>query len=153
MGTDSSTDFLKINDQISIKFQEDWNVGIGGGLWSTGLALAHYFIDASSPAQESKFIQNLDRCKASSGSLDICELGSGNGFLSAVLAGCLLSASVNNKWKINLVVTDLLDHLDMMRRTMQDNGHIIELDQGQEGCNDSNRKIKVNVMEHSLGCG
>lgn len=33
--------FLLVND-IPIHFSEDWDTGIGGGLWSTGLAFAQY---------------------------------------------------------------------------------------------------------------
>ncbi len=31
--------FLSIDD-TPVYFREDWNTGIGGGLWSTGLAIA-----------------------------------------------------------------------------------------------------------------
>lgn len=65
---------------IPIQFQDDWDVGIGGGLWSTGRALSHYW-------NTQHAVQCLRRMLMSSGRpLRIIELGSGNG----VLAVCLV---------------------------------------------------------------
>jgi hypothetical protein len=44
---------------IPIYFQEDWNTGIGGGLWSTGLAMAQYLQDFG--ANHHVMLDNLQR--------------------------------------------------------------------------------------------
>ena len=84
-----------------IYFQEDWDAGIGGGLWSTSLALARYF---DSPHAREQFTNSND-------SLSILELGSGNG----LLALCLLALFRDRVDK--LVVTDLDDeHMQLIQR-------------------------------------
>ena len=118
--------FLTINSE-PIYFAEDWDTGIGGGLWSTGLAMAKYF-ELQTKALKADMNQlSLDP----DGLLDVLELGSGNGFLSVCLLALL-------KGKIrNLVVTDLADHLPLMTRTINANSHL-DID-------------KVTVMEHRWG--
>jgi predicted nicotinamide N-methyase len=105
MGSESPSPFLSIRDQ-PIYFQEDWSIGIGGGLWSTGLALAHY-LKTEHAAKQARFDH-----------LEVLELGSGNGLLSVCLAAW---GSVQS-----LVVTDLDDeHLQLIRQTLQANQHIL----------------------------
>ena len=97
---------------IPLYFEDDWDTGIGGGLWSTGQALAHYFNTAHAVA-------NLRRLLARrNGSLTVLELGSGNGFLAVCLAAC---ASANDIPISELVITDFADHLDLMRSTVAAN--------------------------------
>ncbi|GAX23236.1 hypothetical protein FisN_21Hh082 [Fistulifera solaris] len=106
MESELTSPFLTIRDQ-PIYFQEDWSTGIGGGLWSTGLALAHYFKTEHAAKQA-----RLDPLK-------VLELGSGNGLLSVCLAAW---GSVQS-----LVVTDLDDqHLQLIRKTLQANQHILQ---------------------------
>ena len=97
--------------EYPIYLQEDWSSGIGGGLWSTGLALAHY-------CTTQHFIQQLGGRKQSSSTiLKVLELGSGNGFLSVclVVATKILMNSMNT---IRVVATDTADHLSLMQSTI-----------------------------------
>ncbi|GAX26611.1 hypothetical protein FisN_21Lh082 [Fistulifera solaris] len=106
MESELPSPFLTIRGQ-PIFFQEDWSTGIGGGLWSTGLALAHYLKTEHAEKQA-----RLDHLK-------VLELGSGNGLLSVCLAAW---GSVQS-----LVVTDLDDqHLQLIRKTLQANHHILQ---------------------------
>jgi predicted nicotinamide N-methyase len=99
---------------VPIYFCQDWRTGIGGGLWSTGLALSRYF--ATEAARS-----NLETLAKGSALRDILELGSGNGFLSVCLAAL---ASAHGIRIHNLVVTDLDDeHLSMIRDTIDANSH------------------------------
>jgi len=97
--------FLTVNDQ-PIYFQEDWDTGIGGGLWSTGLAIARYL-------QTQHGVDNLASKRS------ILELGSGNGLLAA----CLVAASSPGT---HVTVTDVdEEHLSMIRKTMGANQHLL----------------------------
>merc|ERR1711933_605494 len=70
--------FLWIRE-VPVYFEEDWDVGIGGGLWSTGLAFARYLTtDHAQRSMEELFLRQRRR-------LNALELGSGNGFLSLCL--------------------------------------------------------------------
>jgi predicted nicotinamide N-methyase len=127
VNTDDTTPFLTINNE-PVYFEEDWSTGIGGGLWSTGLALAKYF-----ELQQEAIEQNVLRSFPGKKELDVLELGSGNGFLSACLLA-LLKGHIGN-----LVSTDLADHLDLMNQTLDANKHLVSQD-----------KV-VKVMEHKWG--
>ncbi|GMI47404.1 hypothetical protein TrCOL_g3665 [Triparma columacea] len=86
-----------------LTLNEDWTAGIGGGLWSTGVAMAKYF-------ERPEVVERLrgKRC---------LELGSGNGFLGAVLASTVDDCTVT--------VTDTEEHLELMRRTVEENKKFI----------------------------
>ena len=73
-------------------------------MWSTGVAMAKYF-------EEPAVISRLSgkRC---------LELGSGNGYLSAVLASLVPDCKVT--------VTDTEEHMNLMKKTIQDNKEFIE---------------------------
>lgn len=115
--------FLTIHDQY-VYFREDWATGIGGGLWSTGLAMGRYFqTDHSLQA-----IQNL----AMGRKLTVLELGSGNGFLAV----CLLALA--KELISDLVITDTADHLDLIRSTLSANSHLLG-------------SCHVHVVEHNWG--
>lgn len=118
---------MTINNE-PVYFEEDWATGIGGGLWSTGLALAKYF-----ELQQKEIEQNVIRSFPENHDLDVLELGSGNGFLSV----CLL-ALLKDRIR-SLVSTDLEDHLDLMSHTIQANKHLAQGDK------------EVKVMEHKWG--
>ena len=136
---------------IPIYFHEDWRTGIGGGLWSTGLAMGQYFISTESAM--TNLYQLSQRCSAttttssssSSSSvsdsnqgqqthlaLSILELGSGNGFLAVCLAAAItsMSSSTTNRNEVlrirNLVITDEIDHLRMIQTTIQNNPKALE---------------------------
>jgi len=112
---------------VPIYFSEDWNTGIGGGLWSTGLAMARYFEHHAEDVvanlrrlkdvkklalqqarrQQQQFdnvtsanaIHNKNSNNDNDGEgISAMELGSGNGFLSVCLLALLLAAA-NNKDK------------------------------------------------------
>ncbi len=113
--------FLSI-DNTPIYFQEDWNTGIGGGLWSTGLAIAKYFEHHHSDVSIN--LNRLDEMKRKRGDNDgisAIELGSGNGFLSVCLLALAQAASLSLK---NVVVTDMDDHLSLMEKTILTNPHV-----------------------------
>eukprot|EP00548_Thalassiothrix_antarctica_P013641 CAMPEP_0194171750 /NCGR_PEP_ID=MMETSP0154-20130528/6300_1 /TAXON_ID=1049557 /ORGANISM="Thalassiothrix antarctica, Strain L6-D1" /LENGTH=251 /DNA_ID=CAMNT_0038884169 /DNA_START=18 /DNA_END=773 /DNA_ORIENTATION=+ len=117
---------LKIKNE-PIYFEQSWDTGIGGGLWSTGLAMGKYL--------ESQHLEtNLQRTfYTRKEKLNVLELGSGNGFLAV----CLL-AYLKDRIE-NLVVTDLDDdHLALMKQTMNSNHHLPNHD-------------RVTLMEHKWG--
>ena len=140
MATDSpsvSGPFLCVNE-TDIFFEEDWGTGIGGGLWSTGKAMAEYFIAHPSLIRNNmKRLKRLDHAKGAK----VLELGSGNGLLSVCLAA-IAKDSISK-----LVATDLDDHLDLMRKTMLANGHVVNLD----GKSADAGKIMVEVKELHWG--
>ena len=98
------------NDGYDIYLNENWDSGIGGGLWTTGSALAKYF--TTSP----HFLQQIKRIRQNNNNevegddddddnnnrrrrpLRVLELGSGNGFLSVclVVAVAVATANMNN---------------------------------------------------------
>jgi predicted nicotinamide N-methyase len=125
--------FMKIGD-TQLYFAEDWNTGIGGGLWSTGLAMARYF----GTPHAASCIQRLhaQKRKQNGLGLSVLELGSGNGFLSV----CLMALARNSF--ANLVVTDTEDHLPMIRQTLAANSHILQAD---------NNNVPIHVLEHLWG--
>jgi len=110
-----------------VYFQEDWGTGIGGGLWSTGLAFARYLQHHSDHA-----LHSLDKLAGNGKKLSLLELGSGNG----LLAICFL-ALTKHYWK-ELVITDVESHLELIQTTLDANPHLTA---------DSN----VTVMEHKWG--
>ena len=106
----TSAPFLTIHG-LPVFFAEDWQSGrIGGGLWTTGLALARYFGSKAC-------VENLERLCAERGAISVLELGSGNGFLAVCLAA--VAAAHPTRVKIqNLVVTDRADHLKQIEETI-----------------------------------
>ena len=125
-GDDTLQAFLHARG-VPVYFSEDWRTGIGGGLWSTGRMMAEFL--ASDYARRLMLDLSHDR------GLQVLELGSGNGLLSACLMA-LASDCIKQ-----LVVTDLSDHLDLIRQTIASNPHII----------DPMDASKVIVMEHEWG--
>lgn len=131
------TPFIVTKDNMTpIYFDENWDVGIGGGLWSTGLCLSKYFLDH--PKLLKQNLKNL-LSKTSFSGIRAIELGSGNGLLS-----CCLAAVIGDVLD-TLYVTDLADHLDLMKQTVLANPHILRLE------NDCNNGIKneLSVKNHN----
>lgn len=131
--------FLTVQSQ-PIYFQEDWDTGIGGGLWSTGLALARYF--GSHHATQQLLLQNHSNggnSKQTTKLLQVLELGSGNG----LLALCLLALFQNRLER--LVITDLPDHLPLIRKTLDANKHLLL-------GNDKGNKTKTPVVQVAKCC-
>jgi predicted nicotinamide N-methyase len=106
--------------------QEDWSHGIGGGLWSTGLALAKY-LDTDHAQIE------LQRNPIKT----VLELGSGNGFLGV----CLFAACPSLE---QIVVTDTKEHLPLMQSTIDSNPSLFPTEEA---------KAKVIVQEYLWGTG
>lgn len=122
-----SSPFLMIHGS-PVYFQEDWDIGIGGGLWSTGLAMAQYF---SSDQAKTSLIQQAST--SVNNKVRVLELGSGNGLLSV----CLLAMA--REYIDTLIVTDFADHLPLMEATIQANQHLME------------NHVNVQVKEHKWG--
>jgi predicted nicotinamide N-methyase len=97
-----------------ITLTEDWDCGIGGGIWSNGLVLASYFTENKALMQERL---KGTRC---------LELGSGNGWLAAVLASVVVDCEV--------VVTDTKEHLPLMEKTVVTNLDKIPGDKNRVSC-------------------
>jgi hypothetical protein len=129
---------LLIINNIPIHFSQDWDTGIGGGLWSTGWAMAKYFQSHSNDISNclrrlKKLKMNIDECDG----VSAIELGSGNGFLSV----CLLAAVATQKNVLkSLVVTDMTDHLRLIQSTLDANSHVNDV------CS-----VDVLVQEHAWG--
>lgn len=157
--SNSKIPFLKVNEtKLPIYFEENWNIGIGGGLWSTGLCLSKYFIEHNDLLR-----QNIKRLAHSSssqttsfGKIRAIELGSGNGLMS-----CCFAASVGDLLE-ELYITDLSDHLDLIKQTVLANSHILTLqdDRGhakgkEQDENNSATPMgctcKCHVVEHAFG--
>mmetsp|Transcript_23731 Transcript_23731/g.47308 ORF Transcript_23731/g.47308 Transcript_23731/m.47308 type:complete len:346 (-) Transcript_23731:131-1168(-) len=147
--TPSISPFLFIN-KIPIVFSEDWDTGIGGGLWSTGLAIAKYFerhadivttnliglgrVKCSGKNTDERelnsWTQKSDENCVKREGLMALELGSGNGFLSV----CLLALNASFKMSHpgepplieKLVVTDMVDHISLIEKTLHVNSHVWE---------------------------
>lgn len=124
-GRSSRRHVVSIRNQ-PVYLQEDWNHGIGGGLWSTGLALAKYFDTVHAQEQlERNSIQT------------VLELGSGNGFLAV----CLLAAWPSLQ---RLLVTDTVEHLPLMQSTIDTNAGLWK---------HSKAHVQVQVQEYMWGTG
>jgi predicted nicotinamide N-methyase len=134
--------FLFVHD-IPIYFQEDWRTGIGGGLWSTGLAMGEYFGTESALSNLYHLSQRCssrytEQPSSSTTQLSILELGSGNGFLAVCLVAAI--ASLRDKLQIrDFVITDDMDHLDMIQQTIKNNPHT------------SPYSENITIMEHRWG--
>jgi len=102
--------FIVVGNNVPVYFQNRWDVSsssIGGGLWSTGMAVAHLF--AEQPYHDLCGIDPFSCRRA-------LELGSGNGFLSACFLASLQIQKCNKLDQF--VVTDLDDHLPYIRHTL-----------------------------------
>jgi hypothetical protein len=108
-------------EEYPIYLQEDWSSGIGGGLWSTGLAMAYYcttqhFLHQLQHLQQQQQQQQQQNQHRSSPTLRVLELGSGNGFLSV----CLVVATkvLMHDSNIHVIATDTAEHLSLMQSTV-----------------------------------
>jgi len=149
------------NITTPIYFQEDWDTGIGGGLWSTGLAFCQYLTTDHALGQlRSVASAAAKRDQQKEAGISVLELGSGNGLLSV----CLLALAhheqqlqqLDNKNNSNntqptpliqeLVITDLLDHIPLIQKTLDANPHFVRpLDKPQP------TQPRVHVTEHCWG--
>jgi predicted nicotinamide N-methyase len=125
---------LMIHDKYPIYLKEDWSSGIGGGLWTTGLAMAHYIMTNHC------WMQLQRRQHRRQQQLRVLELGSGNGFLSVCLIVAIKSHlerqqqqrrrqkhdididnHIDDNIQLKVVVTDTAEHLSLMRQTINNN--------------------------------
>lgn len=117
-----------------IRFAEDWSIGIGGGLWSTGSAMGEYFLEhpielrrhLTSDTDASLGIRK-DGGKGHNTKFAL-ELGSGNGYLSVVLALVLGTQKKSDgveyfpkSTNVEVAVTDTAEHLPLIRATIESN--------------------------------
>ncbi len=146
----SVTPFLSIN-KIPIVFSEDWDTGIGGGLWSTGLAIAKYFERHAVDVTDNLIALGIVKCSRNNNTdeqhlnmrpqendehciereaLTALELGSGNGFLSVCLLALNASFMKSHPGEPplikKLVVTDMADHIALIEKTLRVNSHVWE---------------------------
>ena len=140
--TDESIPLFLTVHGTPIYFRQDWGAGIGGGLWSTGSALAAYFQTDHAREQVTQLLFRHHKKK-----LDVLELGSGNGLLACCF-GAMASPHIRN-----FVVTDTDDHLDMIRQIVRANRHIFRVDQSSSAqkAGSLSDPIHVHVMEHVWG--
>ena len=138
-GSSQEPSFLTVHG-VPIYFAENWRSGrIGGGLWSTGLALAKYL--GTRPALESLRRHGLESGKTDG--ITVLELGSGNGFVAVCLAALATAAGdpAGGVRIADVVATDAADHLDQIRATVAANPAATR-----------NVKRGVTVREHEWGC-
>lgn len=128
---------------IPIYFHEDWDTGIGGGLWSTGLAMSHYLLDH--PELLLRNLRNIQKEKRRTDGdndddgLSVIELGSGNGLLSISLAAVITAITRQQQQNDNsnsnscdscivkeIIITDDAQHLDLMQTTIDSNPQAIQ---------------------------
>ena len=123
-----------------IVLAEHWDSGIGGGLWSTGLALAKY-LDTNHAQEQLKFLQIRTAL----------ELGSGNGFLSmclwAACCCCCGGDDTSSSLLKRIVVTDTKEHLPLIQSTVDANLPTM-MTSGP-----STPRTTVHVMEYLWGTG
>mmetsp|Transcript_16458 Transcript_16458/g.24426 ORF Transcript_16458/g.24426 Transcript_16458/m.24426 type:complete len:294 (-) Transcript_16458:335-1216(-) len=140
-------EFLNVNGN-PVYFEEDWDTGIGGGLWSTGMAMAKYFQNHTSEVRHNLetllLLKGETTTTKQKSGLSVLELGSGNGFLSVCLAA--LGKGIIK----DLVVTDMADHLALMEKTLQENKHLVG-DCINNNTNDTMKQNDRTSYVHSLG--
>lgn len=150
METSSEKAFATIGGK-EVFFSEDWDAGIGGGLWSTGAAQAKYFENHTTTVR--KNLKGLVGTKkdGNQSSIRAIELGSGNGYLSVCLvamAGDLIS---------ELVVTDLADHLPLINKTFEQNTHLVDISSAEckatlnSDTHNESSQTKAFITEHKWG--
>jgi len=142
------------------------NVGIGGGLWSTGLALGKYFqTDHASQLASRVVAASETRSEGRRRRVAALELGSGNGFLAVCLSALFAANDSSIKTKlasqqraavVDLVVTDTKEHLDLIRTTIRANQHLLctvveNGDNDNDDKNEGSNFINVHVVEHRWG--
>ena len=137
--------FLTVHG-FPVYFQEDWSTGIGGGLWSTGLAIGKYLQTDHAREQLTRSL-SFTRTLHPNQKMTVVELGSGNGLLS--LCWLALTASILDRMgttgvcknDLDLYVSDVSDHLPLIQQTLRSNQHILERLPG----------TSVTVVEHRWG--
>jgi Lysine methyltransferase len=124
--TASSSPILTIYNRYPIHLTEDWDSGIGGGLWSTGLAMAHYFCTAHFQSQleriqcqqKKRGVPAMADSSHNNPPMRVLELGSGNGFLSV----CLVVAAVMRR------TTDMTESKDDVPPSFNSSSSSTDLD-------------------------
>lgn len=171
---------LTLYDQYPVYLQEDWTAGIGGGLWSTGLAMAQYFSTRHFYTQ----LQRLQQWKQQQQTerkitvattehppIRVLELGSGNGFLSVCLVVAAMMRPKSTERKdgakespeyyyhqpldspipVQVVATDTAEHLSLMERTIRSNLQRLSSVNGATAAGYLNLSRSVSVKEYLWG--
>lgn len=132
--TNAVSPILTIYNRFPVYLEEDWHSGIGGGLWSTGLAMAQYFCSWHFQTQ----LKRIQRTNNRNAPIRILELGSGNGFLSVCLVVAAMMRPTSVFWEsggdlpsrsntaidpipVQVVATDTAEHLPLMQNTINVN--------------------------------
>jgi Lysine methyltransferase len=176
-GTDKKLEVDNVSERaqpprtLPIYFQEDWAQGIGGGLWSTGLALSKYF-GASMHARRNlvKLLHEINEKQISNSmprprklkGISALELGSGNGLLAICLACCSVALPGSRSPLIEeIVITDTCEHLPLIRKTVQSNQHVVQLvnqndnemneSELPESCKVDKSRVSVSVVQYNWG--
>ena len=167
--TPSSDD---VDTGYPVYLTEDWDSGIGGGLWTTGLALGRYFASSQHFLEEFRRLKARKRERASTvnsrsakkttnnnkrSPVRVLELGSGNGFLGVCLVTAVAVAEANDsqnnsaegteQWPgIEVVVTDTAEHLTLMRATIESNlTRILPQIRDQQQTNDTKEPLSSDI--------
>ncbi|CAM9107865.1 unnamed protein product [Discosporangium mesarthrocarpum] len=97
----NAVELLPLGERGKLRLVCNWDVGIGGGLWSTGLLLTEHLCTHSS------FYDKLLRGKR------VLELGSGTGLVG--LASAMFGPP------LEVVITDLASHVEICRQNVAEN--------------------------------
>eukprot|EP00536_Pseudo-nitzschia_multiseries_P004349 jgi/Psemu1/318400/estExt_fgenesh1_pm.C_720002 len=140
--TTTSTAAAPCCSGYGIYLNEDWDSGIGGGLWTTGKALSMYCAKSPHFLQQFRRLQLRNNKERNRPVVRVLELGSGNGFLGVCLVTAVAVAAANasrdddddddeeprldpnsnSNWPgIEVVVTDTAEHMQLMKATIQSN--------------------------------
>jgi hypothetical protein len=162
---------LSIYNKYPIYLTEDWNSGIGGGLWSTGLAMANYFCTKhfQTRLERMRYQRRLSMTTdIGDPPLRVLELGSGNGFLST----CLVVAAMMRRddtcrndieeassflafnkdpIPVHVTTTDTADHLSLMKTTIESNLKRISAEAALQRGQALNLSQYVTVQEYIWG--
>jgi Lysine methyltransferase len=137
-----------------VYFEEDWDSGIGGGLWSTGLAMATYLAQHSNHASQnlevrlqqkrqqqqrqqqqikaqvspeilySRTNKKDDSTTTTTTTTGLSLLELGSG--NGFLSVCFLALGHADSLFETVVLTDTKEHLALMERTLDANQHIVD---------------------------
>ncbi|TMW55556.1 hypothetical protein Poli38472_010438 [Pythium oligandrum] len=88
---------------VDLQFQCDWDIGIGGSVWTSGEILTAHL------ASQQEHYRSIFQDKV------VVELGSGTGFVGLMTAVCFQPSDV--------IVTDLQSHVECLQHNITRNAH------------------------------
>jgi 2-polyprenyl-3-methyl-5-hydroxy-6-metoxy-1,4-benzoquinol methylase len=95
---------VPLDEGASLRIRVDWDVGIGGDLWTTGLDLLQHMV------KNARSYSKLMRGK------NVLELGSGSGLVGLAAAYLCSPASVH--------ITDCKSHVEICQQNADENRHL-----------------------------